>query len=108
MEGLEHVSPLLGALVQLIGVNGAVWVYWATIILLCIVVYNLGFAKKLSVIQNIVIYVSLIAGSLLLLILSYQLPVVESLFVAALVLGVYKLRLKLHKQENEEGQDHSV
>lgn len=102
MEGLEHVSPLLGALIKITGETSvAVWIYWLTIILLCILVYNLGFAKKLSLLKNIVVYVSLIFGSLLLLILSYQLPVVESLIVAALVLGVYKFRLKMHKEESQ-------
>ncbi|MEK4030331.1 MULTISPECIES: YlaH-like family protein [Bacillaceae] len=102
MEGLEHVSPLLGALIK--GVGGTYWavrIYWLAIILLCVLVYNLGFAKKLSLAKNIVVYVSLIIGSLLLLILSYQLPVVESLIVAALVLGIYKFRLKMHKEENQ-------
>ncbi|KAB7707926.1 hypothetical protein F9802_04210 [Bacillus aerolatus] len=101
MEGLEHVSPLLGALINGVGVTWAVRIYWFALILLCVLVYNLGFAKKLSVAKNIIVYVSLIIGSLLLLILSYQLPVVESLFVTALVLGVYKFRLKMHKEENQ-------
>ena len=100
MAGLEHVSPLLGALIQGMGVTSAVWIYYIAIIILSIIVYNLGFAKKLSIGKNIIIYVSLVIGSLLLLILSYQLPVVESLLVAALVLGVYKIRLRRHKQEN--------
>ncbi|KZO01846.1 hypothetical protein A4244_00200 [Bacillus badius] len=84
--------------------GGTYWpvrIYWLAIILLCVLVYNLGFAKKLSVGKNIIVYVSLIVGSLLLLILSYQLPVVESLIVAALVLGVYKFRLRMHKEENQ-------
>ncbi|MGM7635975.1 YlaH-like family protein [Bacillus sp. Hm123] len=91
----------MGALIKVIGVKGAVWVYWLIIITLSILVYNLGFAKKLSLGKNIIVYISLIIGSLLLLILSYQLPVVESLFVAALVLGIYKIRLRMHKKENE-------
>ncbi|OZI12341.1 hypothetical protein CEW92_07665 [Bacillaceae bacterium SAS-127] len=101
MEGLEHVSPLLGALINGVGVTWAVRLYWFALVLLSILVYNLGFAKKLSLGKNIIVYISLIVGSLLLLILSYQLPVVESLFVAALVLGIYKIRLRMHKKENE-------
>ncbi|WP_203362450.1 YlaH-like family protein [Bacillus sp. REN10] len=91
----------MGALIQAVGVNGAVWIYWLTIVLLSILVYNLGFAKKLSLGKNLIVYLSLVVGSLLLLILSYQLPVVESLLVAALVLGIYKIRLRMHKKENE-------
>ncbi|WP_100330783.1 YlaH-like family protein [Bacillus xiapuensis] len=101
MEGIEHVGPLLGALIKGLGVTWAVRVYWIVIIVLSILVYNLGFAKKLSLGKNIVVYISLVIGSLFLLILSYKLPVVESLFVAALVLGVYKFRLQIHKKESE-------
>ncbi|WP_338753849.1 YlaH-like family protein [Bacillus sp. FJAT-52991] len=101
MEGLEHVSPLLGALINGVGVTWAVRIYWLILVLLSIFVYNLGFAKKLSFGKNVIVYISLIVGSLLLLILSYQLPVVESLFVAALILGIYKIRLRMHKKESE-------
>lgn len=100
MEGLEHVSPMLGFFVQLFGVRPAVYIYWALLIGLSILVYNLGFAKKLKLWQNVIIYICLAVGSLLLLILSYQLPVVESLIVAALVLGTYKFRLKKHQNES--------
>lgn len=99
IEGLEHVSPLLGFLIRLTSVDTAVTIYWVILIALSILVYNLGFAKKLKLWQNIIIYLSLAIGSLLLLILSYQLPVVESLVVAALVLGTYKFRLKKHQKE---------
>lgn len=100
-DGLEHVSPLLGLLIQAFGVRPAVYFYWGLLIVLSILVYNLGFAKKLKIWQNAVIYLVLVIGSLLLLILSYQLPVVESLLVAVLVLGIYKIRLKQH-QKNEK------
>ncbi|WP_307257247.1 YlaH-like family protein [Oikeobacillus pervagus] len=100
---MEHVSPLLGALIQVVDVNWAVRIYFVVIIILSILVYNLGFAKKLSLGKNIIIYFLLIIGSLLLLILSYQLPVVESLLVATVVLGIYKIRLRMHKSaENKD------
>ncbi|MEM1503191.1 YlaH-like family protein [Domibacillus sp. 8LH] len=99
VEGLEHVGPLLRALIESFGVQTAIYIYWAVLIALSILVYNLGFAKKLKMWQNAIVYVSLAAGSLLLLILSYQLPVVESLIVAALVLGTYKFRLRKHQKQ---------
>lgn len=101
MEGLEHVSPFLGAIIEEFGVKAAVYIYWVILLALSILVYNLGFAKKIKMWQNVIVYISLAIGSLLLLVLSYQLPVVESLIVAALVLGTYKVRLKKHqKKEN--------
>lgn len=102
MEGIEYVSPMLAVLIEGIGVTWAVRVYWIAMILLTILVYKLGFAKKLSLGKNIVIYICLVIGSLLLLILSFQLPIVESLLVAVAVLGIYKIRLKMHKEEQPE------
>lgn len=101
MAGMEHVSPLLALLIQLVGVKGAVWLYFVIIIVLSILVYNLGFARKLSFGKNFVIYVLMIMGSFILLILSYQLPVVESLFVAAIVLGIYRIRRNKKEAESE-------
>ncbi|MEJ9211853.1 YlaH-like family protein [Bacillus smithii] len=98
---MEHVSPLLALLIQLVGVKGAVWLYFVIIIVLSILVYNLGFARKLSFGKNVVIYVLMIMGSFILLILSYQLPVVESLFVAAIVLGIYRIRRNRKEAESE-------
>ncbi|MED4883620.1 YlaH-like family protein [Bacillus smithii] len=98
---MEHVSPLLALLIQLVGVKGAVWLYFVIIIVLSILVYNLGFARKLSFGKNFVIYVLMIMGSFILLILSYQLPVVESLFVAAIVLGIYRIRRNKKEAESE-------
>lgn len=104
MEGLEHVSPLLGAFIEAFGVKAAVYIYWGLLIALSILVYNLGFAKKMKMWQNVIIYILLAIGSLLLLILSYQLPVVESLIVAALVFGTYKFRMKKHQKEENTTQ----
>jgi hypothetical protein len=101
MAGIEHVSPLLALLIQFLGVKGAVWLYFVIIVVLSILVYNLGFARKLSFGKNIVIYVLMIIGSFILLILSYQLPVVESLIVASIVLGIYRIRLHIHRNNTE-------
>ncbi len=38
------------------------WLLYGIIIILSAIVYNLGFARKLSIIKNIVIYISLAIG----------------------------------------------
>ncbi|MGG1725880.1 YlaH-like family protein [Bacillus paranthracis] len=38
------------------------WLLYGVIIILSALVYNLGFARKLSIIKNIVIYISLAIG----------------------------------------------
>ena len=63
-------------------------------------VYKLGFAKKLRVGQNLVIYIFLLLGCLMLTFLAFFLPVVEALLVAALILIIYKIRLRIEKRNS--------
>ena len=56
------------------------------------IVYKLGFAKKLRLLQNLVIYIFLFIGCLVLTFLAFFLPIVEGLIVAALILIIYRVR----------------
>ncbi|WP_313891417.1 YlaH-like family protein [Psychrobacillus sp.] len=76
------------------------YVLFLTIFLLSVLVYKLGFAKKLRLGQNIVIYTFLLVGCLVLTFLAFFLPVVEGLIVAALILIIYKIRLRLEKKQS--------
>ncbi|MCI0764517.1 YlaH-like family protein [Bacillus sp. TL12] len=69
------------------------WLLYGTMIILSVLVYNLGFARKLSLLQNVVIYVVLAIGCTVLTFFAVFLPVGEGLVVAAAVLGIYRLRL---------------
>lgn len=76
------------------------YVLFLIIFLLSVLVYKLGFAKKLRFAQNVVIYVFLLLGCLMLTFLAFFLPVVEGLIVAALILIIYKIRLRLEKKQS--------
>ncbi|WP_391208320.1 YlaH-like family protein [Psychrobacillus sp. L4] len=76
------------------------YVLFLVIFLLSVVVYKLGFAKKLRLGQNIVIYAFLLIGCLMLTFLAFFLPVVEGLIVAALILIIYKIRLRLERKQS--------
>jgi hypothetical protein len=75
------------------------WLLYITIIALSVLVYKLGFAKKLPLLKSAVIYFFLAAGSTILTFLGIFLPVAEGLVVAALILIIYKVRLRNHKNE---------
>ena len=75
------------------------WLLYGVIIILSALVYNLGFARKLSIIKNIVIYISLAIGCTVLTFFAVFLPVGEGLVVAAIVLGMYRLRLRQARQQ---------
>lgn len=75
------------------------WLLYLTIAGLSILVYKLGFAQKLPMLKNIIIYAFLLLGSTVLTFLAIFLPIAEGLVVAALILIIYKMRLRQHKKE---------
>ncbi|OIK09628.1 hypothetical protein BIV60_23415 [Bacillus sp. MUM 116] len=80
------------------------WLLYLTIVALSIVVYKLGFAKKLPLGKSIVIYIFLCVGCTLLTFLGIFLPVAEGLVVAALILIIYKIRLHQSKKHQAEAK----
>lgn len=76
------------------------WLLYGIITILSIIVYNLGFARKLSFLKNVIIYVFLAIGCTVLTFFAVFLPVGEGLVVAIVVLGIYKIRLRQAKQES--------
>lgn len=85
-----HENPVLGF-----------WLLYAAVVIMSALVYHLGFAKKLKVWQQIVIYVLLLIGAFPLTIFAIGMAVVESLIAAALVLTIYRIR---HRQRRKQGQ----
>ncbi|MCP8970292.1 YlaH-like family protein [Ectobacillus ponti] len=79
------------------------WMLYAAVVVLSIIVYNLGFARKLPVLQTVIVYVLLLAGCTVLTFFAVFLPVAEGLVAAAIVLGIYKLRLHQSKKQRAEG-----
>ncbi|WP_338451915.1 YlaH-like family protein [Niallia oryzisoli] len=73
------------------------WLLYITILLLSIIVFKLGFAQKLPLLKSVIIYLFLIFGCTFLTFLAIFLPVAEGLVVAALILIIYKIRLRRHK-----------
>ncbi|MGM9986654.1 MAG: YlaH-like family protein [Bacillaceae bacterium] len=81
-----------------------------TIFLLCVIVYKLGFAKKLPLFKSIIIYVVMFLFTSVLTFLGAFSPIgggvgiAEGLVIAAVFLGIYKIRLikARGKKENME------
>lgn len=79
---------------------------YLTTVVLAIITFKLGFARKLPAMKAVVVYAVLIIGTFVLtLVLGLNLPVPESLFVAALILGIYRVRL--HKERGARQQNQS-
>lgn len=78
------------------------WLLYLTIVGLSIIVYKLGFAKKLPILKSLVIYFFLALGGTFLTFLGIFLPVAEGLVVAALILIIYKIRLHQSKKQDSK------
>ncbi|MDQ0217219.1 YlaH-like family protein [Peribacillus cavernae] len=81
--------------------QAGMWYLYITVFVLCVIVYRLGFAKKLPVLKNVVIYAVMALGCTFLSFLAVFLPVGEGLVIAVFVLGIYKYRLHNHKKEEQ-------
>lgn len=67
---------------------------YLTTVILTIITFKLGFARKLPLMKTIVVYAVLVIGTFILtLVLGLNLPLPESMLVAAIILGFYRLRL---------------
>lgn len=80
------------------------YITFVLVFVLSALVYKLGFAKKLSFKQNVVIYIFLFVGCVVLTFLALFLPMIEGLIVAALILILYKTRLWREKREEHKAQ----
>ncbi|RSK53524.1 YlaH-like family protein [Bacillus canaveralius] len=103
MEGLDAFSSSLRFFIQLTDVKTGLLLQYLTVVTLSILVYKLGFAKKLPLLKSFIIYVCLIMGCYILFLFSYKLPVVEGLVVAAIILIIYKIRL--HQQKKQDAME---
>lgn len=78
------------------------YVVFVLVFLLSALVFKLGFAKNdLSLMKNIIIYIFLFLGCIVLTFLALFLPMVEGLIVAALILIIYKTRMWREKREEK-------
>ncbi|WP_396135963.1 YlaH-like family protein [Bacillus sp. NEB1478] len=98
-EDSSSIALLLG--IQDDPVRGFLLLY-LLITVLSIVVFKLGFAKKLPPLKTVVIYLFLIIGCIPLAFFGIGLPVAEGLIAAALILIIYKVRLHQSKKEKAE------
>ncbi|MEH7076051.1 YlaH-like family protein [Neobacillus drentensis] len=101
---MEGFSPSLRFFIELTDVKTAVLLQYLYIVILAAIVYKLGFAKKLPLLKNIVIYICLLIGCFVMLIFSYALPIAEGLAGAAVLLIIYKIRLHQTKKHQAEAK----
>lgn len=87
------------------GENHMFWLLYISNLIFGAIAYKLGFAKKLPLMKNIVVYILLAIGMFVITIFSImRLPMTESLIIISAVLGIYRYRLHNQRKSNQYGQ----
>lgn len=104
-ENLQNIDPE-----QLSWVPRLVYEYpyaglliYVLIVILSVIVYNLGFARKLPLLKKAIVYFALLFGCILLTVLAiFGAPIIEVLIISCAVLVIYKWRNKSTKSEEQK------
>ncbi|MDC3416522.1 YlaH-like family protein [Aquibacillus salsiterrae] len=100
MKGLGNEIDFNNEADLTILIKGFFFLY-LTIVILTILAFKFGFAKKLPPLKSAVVYLVLIIGTFFItLLFGMNLPIAESLFVIASVLGLYRYRL--YRERNSQ------
>lgn len=100
-EGLTSFAMLVG--VDQNPVLGF-FLLFLIVTVLNIIVFNLGFARKLPLLKNVIVYIALIIGSFMLTFFALGLPIAEGLTIAAIVLIIYKIRLRQTQRKEQSSE----
>ncbi|WP_114352838.1 YlaH-like family protein [Saliterribacillus persicus] len=102
MQGLGNEVNITNENEMAMLIEGFLYLY-ITIVILTILAYKFGFAKKLPPLKSAVVYIILMVGMFFItLIFGLNLPVAESLAVIAAILGLYRLRLHQERKKRTE------
>ncbi|WP_234998388.1 YlaH-like family protein [Salirhabdus sp. Marseille-P4669] len=75
---------------------------YLVIVILTIITYKLGFAKKLPLLKSLVVYILLVIGCFILWFFGFKYPIAEVLVISILVLGIYRFRLHRERKNRED------
>lgn len=78
------------------------WIMYGIILILSIIAYKLGFARKLPLAKSIIVYFLLALGTFITTILSIlEFPIAESLIIIVAVLAIYRFRMFWQRRSQE-------
>lgn len=76
---------------------------YAVILVLTVIIYNLGFARKLPLLKTVIVYLLLAIGCIPLTVLyALGLPIVAALLVGVALLTVVQIRRRASKRRKRE------
>lgn len=109
-EEIDKVFGKMGGVTRYLYENmpsyeSAGFVVFILVFVLCAIVYKLGFAREgLALWKSIIVYFCLFLGCIILTFLALFLPMIEGLIIAAIILIIYKFRIRKEKSEEKVEQ----
>ncbi|TXL67561.1 hypothetical protein FHP05_00655 [Cerasibacillus terrae] len=101
---MYQFSIIFNYILDAYGEDNMYWTLYVLNLIFGAISYKLGFARKLSLGKNIIVYFLLAIGTLVITVFSiFKLPITESLIITTIVLAIYRFRLhhqRKNKQEN--------
>lgn len=100
---MDNLTLVFDYVLENYGVENTFSIFYFLNLILAIIAYELGFAKKLPIFKKIIVYILLLVGVFILTIFStvMRMPSVESLIVINLVLVIYRTRLHFQRKRNK-------
>lgn len=98
-EAIAAMSPIARMVYEMTSSSITGIILFAIVFILSAIVFKLGFARKIKLWQNMIVYSFLFIGCIILTFFAIYLPIVEGLLVAALILIIYRLR-RLNEHKN--------
>jgi len=77
---------------------------YLVIVILTIITYKLGFARKLPLLKSIIVYILLVIGCIIIWFFGFKYPMAEVLVICVLVLGIYRFRLYRERKRRNENE----
>ncbi|MFD1415455.1 YlaH-like family protein [Oceanobacillus jeddahense] len=98
---------VLDYILEVNGTDNIFWIFYVMNLILSAIAYQLGFAKKLPIGKNIIVYILLMIGTFVITIFStvMRMPTIECLIVIILVLGIYRFRLHRERKNRNSVQE---
>ena len=87
------------------GAENIITIFYVVNLILAAIAYKLGFARELPIWKNVLVYIMLAIGNIILTLFSLvKFPITEVLIIITAVLSIYRFRLhrerKIAKTEN--------
>jgi hypothetical protein len=100
----NNFSIIFDLLIHYNGTDNIYLIFFVLNFIFAAIAFQLGFAKKLSPLKTVIVYIMLAVGIYVITIFSIlKLPITESLIIISLVLGIYRFRL--HKDRQRKAQN---